>query len=239
MAKAKDLRKQIASTRIEAEKARKFLKEESLRKGQIIDTIYREFEKVVKPIEKSLEESEKFAELAKARREAELQAKREAELAPYLAEGESVHQYGTLSVMSENAFQQALAGAKLAKENREAAREISERLAKEKAEADAKERQRLAEENAKLRAQAEIERKSREEAEAKLREAQVSAKVEENERQTVPLLAKTVDAYVKKYGEESVEELLAKLSGAVSKQLTDEERLEVLVERENTWKTNR
>lgn len=144
-----------------------------------------------------------------------------------------------MSVISESAFQSILAGAKLAKQTRDAERAEAERLAKEKAEADAKERQRLADENAKLRALAEIERKSREEAEAKLREAQVSAKVEDNERQTVPLLAKTVDAYVRKYGEDAVEELLAKLSGAVSKQLTDDERLEVLVQRENIWKINR
>ena len=239
MAKAKDLRKQIASTRIEAEKARKFLKEESLRKGQIIDTIYREFEKVVKPIEKRLEEAEKFAELAQAKRDEELRTKREAELAPYLAEGEQAYQYGTMSVISESAFQSILAGAKLAKQTRDTEKAEADRLANAPAEADVQERQRLADENAKLRAHAEIDRKAREEAEASLRQAQVSAKVEENKQQTVPLLAKTGDAYVRKYGEEAVEELLAKLSGAVSKQLTDDERLEVLTDRENTWKSTR
>lgn len=238
MAEAKSLRKEIASTRIDAEKSRKFLKEESLRKGQIIDTIYREFEKVVKPIEKRLEEAEKFAELAQAKRDEELRIKREAELAPYLAEGEQAYQYGTMSAISESAFQSILAGAKLAKQTRDTEKAEADRLAKEKAEADAKERQRLADENATFKAQAEVDRKAREEAEAKLREIQVTAKVASNAVESGTELAKLIDEYVKQYGATKVPSLLYYMAGTVGKLYDDEERLEMLIENELEWKIN-
>jgi len=55
--------------RIEIEKTRKALKEQSLRKGQAIDSIAKYLTSLVSPIEEYLKQQEDFAEIQAAKNE--------------------------------------------------------------------------------------------------------------------------------------------------------------------------
>lgn len=64
----------LREKRIDVEKARKRLKEQSLREGQAIDGIAKTLTALIKPIESYLETQEKFVELKAAREEEERRA---------------------------------------------------------------------------------------------------------------------------------------------------------------------
>lgn len=68
MAMAKEARKKFSQMRIDIEKARKEMKEQSLRKGQAIDSVARYLTSLVKPIEDYLKEQENFIEIQEANR---------------------------------------------------------------------------------------------------------------------------------------------------------------------------
>lgn len=239
MAKAKDLRKKIQKVRTSSDALRKELKDESLRKGQFIDAIYREIEKAVKPVEKALEESERYAEIQQERRRSELEAVRLDEIRDYLPPEENGSVANLrLGEISEQAFSALKSGLKAQAEEREKFAEEQRRKQKEEEEARERESKRIREENDRLRAQAEVDRKAREEAEAKLRESQISAKASENAVVYEANLAKTVDEYVKKYGNYATCSLLCYMVGTIRKQYDDEERLETLIENELEWKAN-
>lgn len=194
MAMAKEARKKFSQMRIEIEKSRKTLKEQSLRKGQAIDSIAKYLKSLIEPIEQYLKEQECFLEI-KAEREAEkarleLEAQEEKErvelekkqqklqerqiqLAFYAKFTDAVITLDT----SDQEFLKILNDAKLAEKKHEAEqKKISQDLERMRVEAEKKERQRLkieAEQKAKLDA----ERLKREKIEAELR-----AKEEEEER---------------------------------------------------------
>lgn len=63
MAMAKEARKKFSAMRIEIEKTRKALKEQSLRKGQAIDSIAKYLTSLVSPIEEYLKSQEDFVEI--------------------------------------------------------------------------------------------------------------------------------------------------------------------------------
>lgn len=69
---ARESRLALKEIRVNAEKARKKLKEDSLRRGKAIDGAYNILEFIIAPLEKSLEEQEKFVEIKEAARKAEL-----------------------------------------------------------------------------------------------------------------------------------------------------------------------
>jgi len=71
MAMAKTARKKFSDLRIDIEKTRKAMKEQSLRKGQVIDSIANYLKSLVEPIEKYLKEQESFIQI-KQSKEAEL-----------------------------------------------------------------------------------------------------------------------------------------------------------------------
>lgn len=154
----------LKDIRVAAEKTRKTLKEDSLRKGKAIDGIYNVLLLQLEPEEKRLEDQEKIAERMEAERKAKLQHDRSELLREYA--DPSMY---ALSDMKQEAFDDLLNGAKLAK----AARIEAERKAAE--EAAAREAARH-EEEAKVRAENERLR-----AEALAREAAAKAEREKIE----------------------------------------------------------
>jgi hypothetical protein len=194
MKEAREMRLALKSLRVDAEKKRKALKEDALVMGRAIDGVNNLLLAAIQPLERHLEEQEKFAErLAEQERQRRLTDRTEA-LQPYIEAGQMIP---ALDVMTDTQWDKYLADAKLlhaakieATKNAEA-----ERIAREQAEAAERERLRI--ENERLRAEAlaaeakakaereaaekaqreaaEKARKEREALEAKAREAEVRA----------------------------------------------------------------
>lgn len=203
---ARETRLALREIRINAEKKRRALKEDSLRKGKAIDGIYNMLAFAVEPLEKHLLEQEQYVERIEQERKAKLKAEREEKLAVF---GVDVSLY-QLGEMSEDTFLQLLetnqfafaarqeAAKKAEAERIERERIEAEERAKREAEAAAErerlraENERLAREKAEAEAKAKAEReaaeKARQEAEAKARqereaaEAQARAEREARER---------------------------------------------------------
>jgi hypothetical protein len=114
----------LKNKRVEIEKRRKALKEQSLREGQAIDAIARSLKELIEPIEKYLEDQEKYAERKEAERIAELYKKRFTELHQYMSDEVSLFELGHLS---EEQYQTLLTGAiTKQKEQQEAERKAEE-----------------------------------------------------------------------------------------------------------------
>jgi len=167
---ARSLRLKLKAIRVDAEKTRKALKEDSLRRGKAIDGVNALLEYQLVPVEQAMEEIEKAEERREAARKAALRDARMEELRPY---ADPTHY--ALGEMPEEAWQQLLAGAKAVKAERE-------RLAAE-AEAARIEAARLAEE-ARIKAEQERQaemarlRAEREKAEAEAEAARQQAAAE-------------------------------------------------------------
>jgi hypothetical protein len=165
---ARTIRLELKGVRVAAEKTRKALKEDALRMGKAIDGVNNLLLAAIVPLEKHLEEQEQFGErLLEAERQATL-ARRSAELAPYLSEGQLVP---ALDVMSAEQFANYLEDAKTlhAAKIEAAKRAEAERIAKEQAEAAERERlrlenERLVKEAAEREAAAKAEREAAEKA---------------------------------------------------------------------------
>ena len=203
MKMAREARLFLSKKRIDIEKTRKALKEDSLREGQTIDAIAKILKNLIEPIENELEKKERFAEIEEAERKAELKAERLALLLPLGFQFENDFDLGN---MDEKMFQSLKLGLETAKKEKEdAERKVEEeRIAKEKAEAEEKERIRVENEKlkeeilakekqlAKERAEAEEKAtKAKLEADAKLKEekatneklqAEIRAKAEAEEK---------------------------------------------------------
>jgi hypothetical protein len=191
MKMAREARLALRDIRINSDKTRKELKEDSLRYGKAVQGVYNVIEYLITPIEKHLEEQEKFAEIQEAKRKAQLKAWRETELEPY----KEFIPYGIdLANMPEESFSTFLKTVKIQMREKilEEERLEQERLLKAKAEAEERERinkenERLkkvmAEEKAKADAELKIirenARKEKEAADAKLKlEQAAKAKLE-------------------------------------------------------------
>jgi hypothetical protein len=158
MASAKEKRLTLKRIRTGVESKRKELKEDSLKTGRAIDSVARYIKDNIEPAEKYLELQEKFADIKKAEAAAKLKAKRIEELSQY-TDDLSIY---NLDGMEEETF--AFLLAKLKKESEDA-------LAARKAEAERIEKERLVEierqkaierENAKLKTDAEEQKKAME-----------------------------------------------------------------------------
>lgn len=175
---ARESRLALREIRIKADKTRKSLKEDSLRKGKAIDGCYNVLAYLIEPLEQALLEQEQFAERKEAARKAALKAEREQAMQPY---GIDLTFYN-LAEMPDNVFADLLANTKAAHEAKlEAARKIeAERIARERAEAE--ERERVRQENEKLKREAEEReaamRAEREKAERERKEAEEKARKE-------------------------------------------------------------
>ncbi|ATW62220.1 hypothetical protein CQ476_19 [TM7 phage DolZOral124_53_65] len=153
MSAAREKRLALKNARTTVERKRKELKEESLKTGRAIDAVARYIKEQIEPVEKYLEEQEKFKELReKAEAAARLAARTEA-----IAKFDDPALY-SLESMPEEAFQQLLIKLeKEAAEKAEAERKAEEaRLAAEKAKRESQ--QKIAEENKKLQREAEEQR---------------------------------------------------------------------------------
>jgi len=83
MKMAREARLALKDIRVNVEKTRKALKEDSLRKSQAIDAIAGTLKGLIEPIENHLEQQEKFVEIQEQRRKQLLKEERIALLAPY------------------------------------------------------------------------------------------------------------------------------------------------------------
>jgi hypothetical protein len=152
MQQAREGRLILKAKRIEIEKTRKSLKEQSLNEGRLIDGIAKTLTLIVEPAEKHLELQERFVEIQEQNRKAELKAERYKLMLPYadILDPDTLQ----LDIITEEAFNGVL---KYAKNTLEAKIE-TERLAKieqeQKAKAEADEKENLRLENEKLKAQA-------------------------------------------------------------------------------------
>lgn len=144
MKMAREGRLFLKQKRIEIEKSRKELKEQSLREGKAIDGIANVLKALIEPTEEYLERQEKFVELRIEKEKNELMRKRFAQLQPY-GEDLSAYDFGNMSTEQFNRLAESMESAKQAAET--AFKEAQELKLREAAE-----QQRIKEENAKLKA---------------------------------------------------------------------------------------
>lgn len=182
MSDAREARLALKEIRVNVEKKRKELKEDSLRKGKAIDAIAGVLKELIEPIEKHLQAQEDFIEIQETARKTDLKLQRHGELAAL----ETNPDFYNLAEMSEEEYQQILDAAKyMANKRKEDARKAEEarlqaiedqRKAAEAAEA---ERIRLAEENKKLRTQVKEVKSELKETKEVLKETEVKANIQE------------------------------------------------------------
>jgi len=180
MKMAREARLALREIRIEANKKRIELKEDSLRYGKAVQAVYNSIEAAISPIEMHLIEQEKFAENLAARQAEELAEKRGleiAELNQFIPVGLN---FGT---MPEEDYQKLLNGARLQQqaEKERIAKEAAEKLERERLEAE--ERERIKAENIRLLAEvAAREKEQSAERERLLKEAEARHKAAQAER---------------------------------------------------------
>lgn len=169
MTKAKEVRKALQRVRLDADEVREKLKEESLREGKAIQSVFNVIKNFVKPIEESLEEQEKFAERAEQARLDAIQVERVQTLGKYV---EDISIYN-LREMTEEVFNNLVEMNKNAYEAKQEEIRLAEvaRIAKE--EEIKAENERIRVENEKLRAEAEAKAKEEEQAKA-IRDAEIA-----------------------------------------------------------------
>lgn len=178
MAKARRMRLALKDTRVEVEKKRKELKENSLKVGRAIDSVATFVKQNIEPAENYLLQQEKFAEIKQAERAAKLKADRTEKLMQYTND---ISLYN-LDNMNDEQFNSLLATLKAQHEAKLAEEKRLEDERKAKEEADRKAIEEQAKENARLKAEAEAralkEKKEREEREAK----EAAAKAEQDKK---------------------------------------------------------
>jgi hypothetical protein len=194
---ARETRLALREIRINAEKTRKALKEDSLKKGKAIDGIYNMLAYAVEPLEKHLLEQEQFIQRIEEERKAQLKALREEALRPFT--DVSLYQLGEMDAAT---FADLLDTHKLAFAARqEVARKAeAERIERERLEAEerakreaeaAAERERIRAENERLKAEREAaEIAAKAEREAAQAEARRIAEETRKEREAIEAKAK-------------------------------------------------
>lgn len=163
---ARECRLALRAVRVEGDKIRKSLKDQSLREGRAIDGFQNILLHLTESEEKRLDEQEKFVERKESERKAALKSSREAALAPF---GVNTI-FMSLADMPDDVFAQLLENTRAAHEAKLAAerKEEEDRIAAENARI--KEDARIREENARLKREADEReakaKKEREDAEA-------------------------------------------------------------------------
>lgn len=181
---AKESRLAIRSLRINADKIRKELKEDSLRYGRAVQGIYNVIEDSLKPIEEYLEEQEKFEERLNERIKNDLRLVREERAKPYR---EYMPQNFDLAILTDDGFEMMIDSAKLLYDKKEAEKaELErERLKALKEEQERKELERLELEKAKKEAErlkAILEAEKKKEQEAKREAERLQAILDEKNK---------------------------------------------------------
>lgn len=121
MQQAREGRLLLKAKRVEIEKTRKRLKEQSLLEGRFIDSLAKRLFAIIEPAEEHLELQEKHTEIKEQLRKSKLKAERLGLLTPYL-HFLDLSQFD-LSTMSDVAFNTIFNGAKVSLENFEKAQE--------------------------------------------------------------------------------------------------------------------
>jgi hypothetical protein len=172
---ARALRLKIKAERVEAEKTRKRLKEDSLRMGKAIDGANNIYLAVIAPIEQAMEDIEKEEERRIERERIELEQSRMEKLRPYL---DPAMPLPSVSGITEEQFCKLLEGTIALHEMRVAALRKAEedRIERERKEAEEREAQRL--ENIRLKAEAEAREKELAEERRIAAEKEAAAKAE-------------------------------------------------------------
>lgn len=118
MAEAREGRLLLKAKRIEVEKTRKSLKEQSLSEGRLIDSVAKYLTSLIEPAEKHLELQEKFIEIQEQNKRIQLKADRTDLLQPYkdVIDPNSIQ----LDLITDEAFTTILNGAKFAQDNKKA-----------------------------------------------------------------------------------------------------------------------
>ena len=118
MSEAREGRLLLKAKRIEVEKVRKSLKEQSLSEGRLIDSVAKYLTSLIEPAEKHLELQEKFVEIQEQNKRIKIKAERTLLLQPYLEviDPNSIQ----LDLITEEAFATILNGAKVSLENKKA-----------------------------------------------------------------------------------------------------------------------
>lgn len=147
IAEAKKAYTIVRNVRLNAETVRKELKEESLRKGKLIDGIANFVKDRVTPIEEHLYKQVKFVEL----KEKEDLAKKVQERSQALLQYVTDISIYNLETMTEEAFQNLLNDSKTIFDKKKAEQEELEKKQKEKEEADRIENERIRKENEALK----------------------------------------------------------------------------------------
>jgi hypothetical protein len=173
VAPAREARLALKDVRVRAEKTKKALKENILIEGRFIDAIYNTIVAVTQPLEKKLEEQEKWREIEEQKRLTDLKGKREAELAPYGADTT----YVRLEVMPEPEYQSFLQTSKLAHEARVEQAQKAQEAERARIEKERTERETLRKQNEEQALKLKAEREAKEKLEQELRvKAQAEAK---------------------------------------------------------------
>jgi hypothetical protein len=158
MKMAREARLALREIRLAADKTRKMLKEDSLKYGRAVQGAYNVIEAAISPIEKHLEEQEKFKELYELQQKEKLRLERE-ELSKDVREYMIVNI--NLGEITQTDFERMLNGAILQKQAAEQAAIAAELREQAKLKQEADERERLRAENEKLKAVAEEKERER------------------------------------------------------------------------------
>lgn len=174
---ARAMRLKLRAIRIAADKTRKELKEDSLRRGKAIDGINAILEFQLGPVEDAMDRIEKAEEIAEQQRRDALKVERSALLAPY--QDPSLLSLGDMPALAWDAL---FSGAKATHQAKIEAEKKAEAERIEKEKAEAAERERIRAENERLKAEViareEESRKERERVAAERAEAERLAKAE-------------------------------------------------------------
>lgn len=180
MKQAKAMRLAMKEIRVNVEKRRKELKEESLNTGRAIDSIAKKLTGLITPIEEHLTAQEKYVEIKEMKRRSELKAKREDMLAPF-CQNMSLYK---LEELTDEEFTQIFETNKLAFNAR------IEQAAKEEEARKASEAQ-LSAEREQLKAENEKMKLEKEEAENKLKEKEATEEAERKAKEAAEEKAKS------------------------------------------------
>lgn len=143
---ARKARLALRNIRINVEKKRVEMKEESLRRGKLIDEVAGQIKKSIEPIEDTLKDAEEYEERREAERIQKLRRERFEKLAPYRIPGDNMESIN-FGEMHETVFDNFLLSQKVAHEQRkERENQIAEEKARQAREA-AEERERIAHQN--------------------------------------------------------------------------------------------
>lgn len=118
MLEAREGRLLLKAKRIEVEKVRKSLKEQSLNEGRLIDSVAKYLTGLIEPAEKHLELQEKFVEIQEQNKRIKIKAERTILLQPYLEviDPNSIQ----LDLITDDAFATILNGAIASLQNKKA-----------------------------------------------------------------------------------------------------------------------